>query len=118
MIGQVPLASIQTQPLFVEGVAYDVAVASGVGITSILASVATGLGRELVVAVSSAQSLTITTRLKAAQQTIVADRTFAHTGGTDTINQDVTGLLDEVEILATNASGTNTTVTVKVYVRS
>jgi len=117
MIGQVPQASIQIQPLFAEAVVYDV-VLPNAATTTAIAVIAVGHGREVVTMVTCAVNLTIIKRNKAAQRLISVDRTFAHVGGVDSLNQDTGGLGDELEILATNASGAATTATIKVLVRS
>lgn len=118
MIGQVPLGSVQTQKLFTEITAYNVAVPHAVGTeTNLITTLATGHARELVVMVSASQNITIIKRMKAAQQLISVDRVFAHVGGTDSMDQDVMGFGDEIQILAINTSGTDTTVTIKVLAR-
>jgi hypothetical protein len=104
--------SVQTTPTTVEAVAVR-ATASGLATTSIIGSIPTAQVREGVTLVSSAGSLTIVLRIKAAGRLISVDRTFAHTGGTDTLDLDADGFGDELEILATNAASTDATVTIK-----
>jgi len=116
MLGAILNKLVRILPLVTEAEASSQSCPTG-ETTSVVTSLPTIHGRELVTMVSSDQNVTLVKRFKGGSQNISVDRSQVVVGGTDLMDRDTGGLGQEVELLITNASASAATVTIWAAVR-